>query len=268
MNLLYATLLGLLQGVTEFLPISSSGHLVLAETFLEVDQGGLAFDVALHLGTLLGVVIYFRRDFLLMFTALVNPRKLEEEAREQRFLALYICLGTMPAVLAGYLLKDTAETAFRTAVLIAVTLAGAGLRLLLADRLGKRQRGMKAIGLADVAVIGVAQAFALVPGVSRSGITMTAGLFMGVNRMAAARFSFLLSAPVILGAGVYNLPAIFRHGTEPGQQGFYLAGFLAAAVSGYLVIAFLLRFIQTHSFAVFAYYRLALAGLVLLVKLL
>jgi len=268
MNFFYAIFLGLLQGATEFLPISSSGHLALVEFFLGIEEGGLAFDVALHLGTLLSVVIYFRRDFTMMFTALVKPEMLGEEARSQRLLALYICLGTIPAVMAGYLLKDAAETVFRAPVLIAGSLAGAGLLLLLADKLGKHQRSMKSLRLADVAVIGLAQAFALMPGVSRSGITMTAGLMMGMNRMSAARFSFLLSAPIILGAGVYNLPAIIRQGSEPGQQGFYLAGFLAAAVSGYLVIAFLLRFVQSHSFAVFAYYRFVLAGLVLLTQIL
>ena len=267
MNLFYAIFLGLLQGATEFLPISSSGHLVLAESFLGIEEGGLAFDVALHLGTLLGVIIYFRRDFTMMFTAVVKPRILGEEARSQRLLALYICLGTIPAVVAGYLLKDAAETVFRTPVFIAGSLAGAGLLLLLADKLGKHQRSMKTLGLADAAVIGLAQALALMPGVSRSGITMTAGLMRGLNRMSAARFSFLLSAPIILGAGIYNLPAIIRQGSEPGQQSFYLAGFLAAALSGYLVIAFLLRFVQSHSFAVFAYYRFVLAGLVLLTQI-
>jgi hypothetical protein len=124
---------------------------------------------------------------------------------------------------------------------------------------------MKSIGFVDVVLIGLFQAFALMPGVSRSGITMTAGLMRGFNRMSAARFSFLLSVPVIFGAGVYNLPDIIRQGSKPGQLGFYLAGFFAAAVSGYLVIAFLLRFIQSHSFAVFAYYRFVLAGVVLLI---
>jgi undecaprenyl-diphosphatase len=266
MNFFYAIFLGLLQGATEFLPISSSGHLALAESFLGIKEGSLAFDVALHLGTLLGVIIYFRRDFSVMFIAMVKPRVLGEEAIKQRLLALYICLGTIPAVVAGYLLKDAAETIFRAPILIAGTLAGAGLLLLLADKLGKHKRSMKHIGLADVAVIGLAQAFALIPGVSRSGITMTAALMMGWNRMSAARFSFLLSAPIILGAGIYNLPAIIRQGSEPGQSGFYLAGFVAAAVSGYLVIAFLLRFVQTHSFAVFAYYRFVLAALVLLTQ--
>jgi len=267
MNFFYAIFLGLLQGATEFLPISSSGHLALVEYFLDIEEGGLAFDVALHLGTLLGVIVYFRRDFSMMFTALVTPRDVGEEARRQRLLALYICLGTVPAVVAGYLLKDLAASVFRAPILIAATLAGAGLLLLLADKFGKHRRSMNTLGLADVALIGLSQALALMPGVSRSGITMTAGLMRGLNRMTAARFSFLLSAPIILGAGIYNLPAIIRQGSEPGQQGFYLAGFTAAAVSGYLVIAFLLRFVQSHSFAVFAYYRFVLAGLVLLTQI-
>lgn len=268
MNFFYAIFLGLLQGITEFLPISSSGHLALVESFLGIEEAGLTFDVALHLGTLVGVIIYFRRDFILMFRALVKLRQLSAEERSQRLLALYVCLGTIPAVIAGYVLKDAAETVFRAPVLIAGTLAGAGLLLLLADKWGTHQRPMKSLGIIDVVIIGFAQAIALVPGVSRSGITMTAGLMRGLNRMSAARFSFLLSAPVILGAGVYNLPAIIRQGSEAGQQGFYLAGFIAAAVSGYLVIAFLLRFVQSHSFAVFAYYRFVLAGLVLLTQLL
>jgi undecaprenyl-diphosphatase len=268
MNFFYAIFLGLLQGATEFLPISSSGHLALVEFFLGIKEGGLVFDVALHLGTLLGVIVYFRRDFLMMFTAVARPWISGDEARYQRFLALYICLGTVPAVVAGYLLKDTAETYFRAPILIAAALAGGGFLLLLADKVGKHRRAMKTMGLVDVLLIGLAQALALMPGVSRSGITMTAGLMRGLNRMSAARFSFLLSAPIILGAGVYNLPAIIRQGSEPGQQVFYLAGFLAAAFSGYLVISFLLRFIQSHSFAVFAYYRFLLAFLVLLTQFL
>ncbi len=268
MNFFYAIFLGFLQGATEFLPISSSGHLALVEFFLGIKEAGLAFDVALHMGTLLGVLIYFRRDFTMMFTALVRPGVLGEQAGNQRFLALYICLGTIPAVVAGYILKDAAETVFRAPVLIAGSLTAGGLLLLLADKLGKHQRPMKSLGFVDMAAIGLSQALAIVPGVSRSGITMTAGLMRGFNRMSAARFSFLLSAPIILGAGIYNLPAIIRQGSEPGQQGFFLAGFMAAAVSGYLVIAFLLRFVQSHSFAVFAYYRFVLAGLVMLTQIL
>ncbi len=267
MNFFQAIFLGLLQGITEFLPISSSGHLALVEFFWGIEEAGLTFDVALHLGTLLGVCIYFRRDLLMMLVSLVKPRLLGEDAGYQRRLAFYICLGTLPAVAAGYFLKDIAETSFRSPYLIAATLSGAGLLLLLADKAGKHLRDIKSIGFVDAVLIGIFQAFALMPGVSRSGITMTAGLMRGFNRMSGARFSFLLSIPIILGAGVYNLPDIIRQGSEPGQLGFYLAGFVAAAISGYLVIAFLLRFIQSHSFAIFAYYRFVLAAVVLLIQI-
>ena len=268
MNFFYAIFLGLLQGATEFLPISSSGHLALVEFFLNIEEAGLAFDVALHLGTLLGVFLYFRRDFFTMLTALVNPQVLGAEAGAHRLLVLYICLGTVPAVVAGYFLKDAAETIFRSPFLIAAALAGAGVLLLWADKTGEHLRDMKSIKIADVLLIGLFQAFALMPGVSRSGITMTAGLMRGLNRMSAVRFSFLLSVPVIFGAGVYNLPDIIRQGAVAGQFGYFLAGFVAAAVSGYLVIAFLLRFIQTHSFAVFVYYRFLLAAIVLFIQIL
>ena len=268
MNILYAIFLGLLQGATEFLPISSSAHLALAEFYLGVEQAGLTFDVALHLGTLAGVIIYFRKDFAKMAMAYLTPDKLGEEAGYYRLLVGYIILGTVPGVIAGLLLEDAAENIFRAPVMIAATLAGAGLLLWVADRTGKLQRRFDSIQMADVLVIGLFQAFAIMPGISRSGITMTAGLFRGLNRMAAARFSFLLSAPIIFGAGVYKLPQIIQQGSAPGQFGFYLAGFLAAAVSGYLVIAFLLRFVQTHSFVVFVYYRFLLAALILLGMLL
>jgi undecaprenyl-diphosphatase len=266
MNFLYAIFLGLLQGATEFLPISSSGHLALAEFFFDIEQAGLTFDVALHLGTLLGVIVYFRRDIFMMVQAVFNPGKMGDDADIHRKMAWYICLGTVPAVIAGVLLKDAVETVFRSPLLIAAALAGAGLLLLWADKAGKHMRDMKSITTYDALLIGLFQAIALMPGISRSGITMTAGLFRGLNRMSAARFSFLLSIPVIFGAGIYNLPDIIQQGSQPGQIGFYLTGFITAAISGYLVIAFLLRFIQTHSFAVFVYYRLVLACIIALIQ--
>ena len=189
MNIYYAILLGLLQGATEFLPISSSAHLALAEFYLGVEQAGLTFDVALHLGTLAGVLIYFRNDFIKMGMAFLAPDKLGEEAGHHRNLVFYIILGTVPAVIAGLLLEDAAESIFRSPVMIAATLAGAGLLLWVADRTGKLQRKLDSLRLADALIIGLFQALAIMPGVSRSGITMTAGLFRGLNRMAAARFS-------------------------------------------------------------------------------
>jgi undecaprenyl-diphosphatase len=265
MDWFHAILLGFLQGATEFLPISSSGHLVLAEKVLAVTEAGLVFDVALHLGTLAGLLVYFRRDFLEMGRAFRSGPK-DERALFSRQMAFYICLGTLPAVAAGLLFGSEAETSWRSPLLIAFTLSSIGFLLLVADRKGKRTRDFLAITLGDILIIGMAQAVAIVPGVSRSGITITAGLFLGLKRTAATRFSFLLSAPVILGAGVYNLSDIIRQGLDGGMIGFYGAGFLAAAVSGYVFIAFLLQFVQTRSLAPFAYYRFGLAALVFLMS--
>jgi undecaprenyl-diphosphatase len=254
---------GFLQGATEFLPISSSGHLVLAHRVFGVEEVGLAFDVALHLGTLVGLVIYFRNDFLHMARSLLN-RNLDEEGIFSRNLFIYICIATLPAVLAGVVFGSEAETSWRSPILVAFTLAGVGLLLLIADKKGKCSRKFTALTVKDILLIGLAQALAIVPGVSRSGITIIAGLFLGLERAAAARFSFLLSAPVILGAGIYNLPTIFRQGLEGGMLVSYLTGFIMAAVSGYCFIAFLLKYVRTRSLAVFAYYRFGLAALVLL----
>lgn len=264
MNILYAVLLGILQGVTEFLPISSSGHLVLAEAWLGLEEAGLSFDVTLHLGTFSAVLIYFRQDLWHMARSLWPKSVRDEELLFQRRLAGYLCLATMPAVAAGLLLDEAAATVLRQPVVVAGTLAAAGLLLLAAEKLVTHRRPLKTITMADAMVIGLLQAAAIVPGVSRSGITMTGGLFRGLNRMAVTRFSFLLSAPIILGAGLYKLPESFRQWGGGGQFWFYAAGFLAAALSGYLCIAFLLRFVQTRGFDVFVYYRLFLAGLVLL----
>ncbi len=259
---MYSIFLGILQGATEFLPISSSGHLVLAEHYLGLKEAGLPFDVALHMGTLTAILIYFRRDFLAMFLSLIKGKGSGKDSDFNRKLFLYICLATIPGVFAGLLFGKAAETTLRSPLVIAGTLSGAGLLLLLSERAGRRNRDFKSLTLADALIIGFSQAFAIVPGVSRSGITMATGLFRGMNRMAVARFSFLLSAPIIFGAGVYNIPKIMEQGMKGGQLGIYLSGFLSAAVSGYFVIAFLLRFVQTRSLDIFAYYRFILAAIV------
>ena len=264
MNHFYAILLGILQGVTEFLPISSSGHLVLAEHYLGFSEGGLVFDIALHLGTLAAILVYFRGDFLLMATALLPGRGSDAEGALHRRLFFYLCLATVPGALFGLLLEEPAATLFRSPALVATTLGGVGLLLLWAERSGRRNRDIRALTWTDALLIGFSQALALVPGVSRSGITMTTGLFRDLNREAAARFSFLLSAPIIFGAGVHSLPKLIKEGWEGDSGGIFLTGFLAAAISGYLVIAWLLKFIRTRSFDIFAYYRLAVAGLVFL----
>lgn len=263
MELITAILLGVLQGATEFLPVSSSGHLVLAEALFHIQEAGLSFDVALHMGTLVAILLYFKRDLLAIVGSLFRLGSQEPTARQNQRLALLLIVATIPAAVIGKIYGDQIEENLRQPLVVAATLAGVGLILLWAEKISTRTRFLHDLRLMDAIIIGLAQACALVPGVSRSGITMTAGLFRHMDRTAAARFSFLMSAPIIAGAGLLNLIKISKQGgLLPGQGAFFLAGFFASAISGYLFIAFLMRFIQTRSFAIFAYYRLALAAVV------
>jgi len=257
-----AIFLGLLQGATEFLPVSSSGHLVLAEAFLGVSEAGLAFDIALHMGTLLAILIYFRQDWLAMLTAWLPASAADPARAARRLMLMRIIVATVPAAAAGVLLEDYAAEAFRAPLLVACTLAVFGALLWYADARGRRARGFAAMDMVDALVIGLAQALAIVPGVSRSGVTMTAGLLRGLDRPAAARFSFLMSAPVIGGAGLLNALKIMKTGLAPGQGSFFLTGVVVSALSGYLFIALLMKYIRTRSLAVFAWYRFALAAVV------
>jgi len=268
MSLLHAILLGLLQGVTEFLPISSSGHLALAHYFFGTTEVGLAFDVALHLGTLVAIAIYFSDDLLTMAAAMLRPGRRDDTHRQRRQLCWFLVAATVPGVIAGLLLGKPAETSLRHPAVVAATLSVAGLLLLLADRNGNRNRPLDTMTWKDALLIGCAQALAIIPGVSRSGATITAGLFRHLDRQAAVRFSFLLSAPIIFGAGVHEIPKIIEQGLATNQASLYAAGFLTAALSGYGCVAFLMRFIKARSFAIFAYYRFAISVMVLLALLL
>lgn len=257
-----SVLLGFLQGATEFLPISSSGHLILAEAYFHVQEAGLTFDVALHMGTLLAVLTYFRADMAAIIRDTLCFRSQGSGAKENRQHALFICVATIPAAVAGLFLEDYAASIFRNPALVALNLAVFGALLLWAERRGTQGRIFQSLQMKDALVIGCAQALAIIPGVSRSGITMTAGLFCNLDRPSVARFSFLLSAPIIFGAGLLNLITLLRDGFEPGQALFFLSGFVAAALSGYMFIAILMQYIQKRSFAVFAYYRFLLAAVV------
>lgn len=250
--------LGILQGTTEFLPISSSGHLILAEHFLGIEEATLAFDVMLHLGTLVAVLAYFSSDWLSILQGFLPGAGQNRPSR--RLLALLV-IGTVPGATLGFLLESQVETILRAPWLIAGTLSGVALLLLLAEHLADHRRSFESVGWRDALCIGAAQALAIIPGVSRSGITMTAALFLGLDRIGAARFSFLLSAPIIAGAGLHQNLEFLRCGTT-GLGANCLWGFGAAALSGYGVIAFLMRFLTRHSFRPFAYYRLALAAAV------
>ena len=260
MQPLTALFLGCIQGLTEFLPISSSGHLALLEHYLQVEGGGLSFDVLLHVGSLLALLVYFRADWLGMAKAVLKPSPYTRLERR-----LFICLvaASIPGALAGVLLEHYAKTIFRQPWRIALLLGGVGLLLILAERLARHIRPLTNLRLGDALVIGLSQALAIMPGVSRSGITMTTGLFLGFTRESAARFSFLLATPIIAGAGLYDLLKWLKHPPQDLSWAAGILGFLAALVSSYAAIRFLLRYLRRHTFYPFAAYRLLLAAVVL-----
>jgi len=265
MDILQTIILGIIQGLTEFLPISSSGHLVLMPWLFNWKDPGLAFDVALHFGTLLAVLIYFRKDYweIIKSVFTLNNKKGEQCEYPKVFL-WWLAIATVPGALAGYFLENYAVTIFRFPLVIASTLTGAGFLLYLADRFiastqNKNQdNNLKKIGWKKSLIIGLAQATAIIPGVSRSGATITAGLFLGLDRISAARFSFILSGPIIFGASLLKFPEFISGGLNFAS----ILGILVATISGYLAIAGLIKFVQKTSYKIFFWYRLGLAILI------
>jgi undecaprenyl-diphosphatase len=254
MTLAQAAILGVVQGLTEFLPVSSSAHLALFPWVFGWKDPGLAFDVALHWGTLIALAVYFWREWVKLAAGAL--RVITERAwNDDGTLAAKLIVGTIPAGIAGYFLEDYADRALRSPWLIATMLALVGIVMWVFDRRAKNGDPNVVPGWGAVMVIGCAQALALVPGTSRSGITMIAGLGAGLPRPAAARFSFLLSGPIILAAGVKKLPQIVH-----GDPATTAVGLVCAALSGGFAIAFLLRYLSRGSFAPFVIYRLLLAA--------
>ncbi|APZ42373.1 undecaprenyl-diphosphate phosphatase [Acidihalobacter ferrooxydans] len=254
--------LAVLQGLTEFLPVSSSAHLILVPRLLGWPDQGLAFDVAVHLGTLTAVVLYFRTELARMsveWLASVRGRGTGPEGR----LAWYVLLGTIPVGLAGLLLKDWVETALRSPLVIAWATIGFGVLLGLADWQGRRVRSEHSLGVFGVLFIGVAQALALIPGTSRSGATMTAALALGLTREAAARFSFLLSIPVIVLAGALEIKGLIAS-PDPVHWPTLIGGAVVSAISAFVCIHFFLKWIARLSMWPFVIYRFALGGVLLI----
>ncbi|HUG15001.1 MAG TPA: undecaprenyl-diphosphatase UppP [Thermomicrobiales bacterium] len=263
-----AIVLGIVQGLTEFLPISSSAHLIVVPWLFGWEPFGLAFDVATHLGTLAAVLVYFRRDLLAIargtlrgLPAMRRRRMPEDHAGR---LGVYIIIGSIPAAGAGLLIEGYIDQLFHTEPLsrwalavLAVMLIAVGLLLGAADRYGRRRSGreFEQIGLRDALLIGAAQATALFPGVSRSGSTIIAGLFSGLSRPVAARFSFILGIPVVFGAGMRELSRLARDGIAADERTIFAVGVVTAGAVGYLAIAGLLRFLQRSSTDVFVLYR-------------
>jgi undecaprenyl-diphosphatase len=253
---------GLVQGLTEFLPVSSSAHLTLLPVFFRWEDPGLGFDVALHVGTLIAVLWYFWRDWWDLVVG--AARSLGEGSllgNERAQLLWKIVLASIPAMVMGLAFEKQAEAAFREPTLIAATLAGLGLVLYWADRQPDRNDELHSIPWRGALWIGLAQAAAIVPGVSRSGVTITAARLLGVGRETSARFSFLLSTPVIAGAAVLKIEALLAAWNHTGQ----LLAVVASAAAGFAAIAGLIRYVRTRSYLPFVLYRLVLAALVLAV---
>ena len=255
--------LAVVQGLTEFLPISSSGHLVLVPYAFGWNDQGPAFDVAVHFGSLIAVLLFFRTDVAALLRGGVQVLGGRVETIESR-LALGIGLGTVPAAVAGLLAAGWIESNLRSPAVIVVTLSGYAMLMLLADRYGKRTRDIADVRVKDALLIGLAQTLALIPGTSRSGVTITAAMALGLERQDAARFSFLLAVPVILLATGYEMLGMLL-GDEPVPWAdFGIAAFIAGIVA-YLSIDFFMRFVSRIGLLPFAIYRLLLAGIILYV---
>ena len=260
MDLMHALVLAIVQGFTEFLPISSSGHLVLVPVVFGWPDQGLAFDVAVHMGTLSAVLFYFRDALWPMTRDTLGTLRGGRRTRESD-LAWCVIIGTVPTVICGALFADQIGTLLRSPLVIAATMAGFGVLLWFADVRGTRNRPEASIGWRDAVIVGLAQALSLIPGTSRSGITITAALFLGLERQAAARFSFLLSIPIIVAAIAYELTKLLR---DPAPVDWLALGVGAAAagIVAYLTIRGFIALLERMGMAPFALYRLLLAAVI------
>ena len=271
-DLLKAAILGIVQGLTEFLPVSSTGHLVLLEEGLHVSQDkfGLTFDAALHLGTLLAILVYFWATVIRLLTAwLGSIRARRWDIDTDSRLAWLIIIGTVPAAVIGFLFESTVEEKLRDPVVVATMLILFSGALILAELWGKKRLQASQLGVPGALLVGLAQSVALIPGVSRSGITMSAGMLAKLDRQQAATFAFLLSGPIVAGAGLKKLYDVVKEmrngllGREDLQ--FFVVGFIMAGVVGYVTIRFMLAYLREHSLYAFVVYRLALGAIVLAV---
>lgn len=253
MTIFQAAILGLVQGITEFLPISSTAHLRLVPAVLSWPDGGAAFAAVIQLGTLMAVIGFFLRDLVRMIGAAVTPATRRDlDAR----MLLYMVAGTVPIGVVGLLAKHAIEGPLRSILVIATSLIVVGLLMAVVEKTARHERPLESFTLRDALMVGLAQSLALIPGTSRSGITLVAAMLLGFRRDAAARFSFLLSIPAVAAAGVFELPKLMRN-HEVGATAL-VVGLATAAISGYLSVAWLLRFLRTRTTYGFVVYRVAL----------
>lgn len=271
MEIFAAAILGIVQGLTEFLPVSSTAHLIIVPWFLGWKPEGLAFDVALHVGTAIAVLTFFWREWVRLARGmLIGLKEGKLLGNSDQRLAWLLIVGTLPALVAGLALEKTADRQLRSPLIIVCTLVLLGALLFVAEKRSRQNRTIEKFTWADSLSIGFSQAIALIPGVSRSGITMTTAMLRNSTRTSAARFSFLLSTPVIIGAAILvslRLVNAVRHpmdSVETIHWGALAVGLVCATVSGFLCIRFFLRYLQTKSFLPFVIYRFLLAGLILI----
>lgn len=260
MTVFQAFVLGVVQGLAEFLPISSSAHLALAPWALGWQDPGLAFDVALHLGTLLTVLWYFRKDWGALLVSAWQIMQSRRVTTPEQWRVIFLIIGTIPGAIAGLLLEDAAETTFRTPALMATTLMLMGVLLWAADRFLPQSRSIGEMTWRDALLVGVAQACALVPGFSRSGTTITGARLLKLDRTSAAVFSFLLSMPITAAAAVLKVPDAIAEGISPPL----VVGIISAAVSSWLAISVLLKYVSRRSYGIFAVYRLLVGAAIFL----
>ncbi|HLX43841.1 MAG TPA: undecaprenyl-diphosphatase UppP [Bryobacteraceae bacterium] len=259
MPLIHAIVLGIVQGLTEFLPVSSSAHLIIVPWLLGWDDGGLTFDVALHVGTLISVILYFFRDWVQIIAqgfGLTIGR--DGGLSKNRNLLWLLVAATVPGGLFGFLFEKQAETSLRSPYVIATTAIGIGIVMWLAERIGRKQKDISHISATDAVLIGTAQALAIIPGVSRSGVTISAGLFRNLDRESAARFSFLLLTPITAGAALKKFWDLHKHegGVPPEMHTPFIVGIIVSAIVGALAIQFFLNFLRHRSLNLFICYRI------------
>jgi undecaprenyl-diphosphatase len=264
LELIQAILLGVVQGLTEFLPVSSSGHLLLSQYFLGVDQErfGLAFDASIHTGTVVAVIWFFRRDLLRMLRAFLSSFGGLDLAETDQRMAYLILAASVPAGVVGFLFEDFFATVVRSPWIVVGNLVLVGALFIVAEATGRMNQRASKMTFLGALGIGLAQTAALVPGVSRSGATITMGLFLGLRRDEAARFSFLMSVPITSAAAALSLAEVLNEGMDAHEAWLFLAGSVSSAMVGYLAIRFLLNYLARHSLRAFAYYRFALAAVV------
>jgi len=262
-NYFYSAIFGIIQGITEFLPISSSGHLIILHNFITLPiSNEMAFDVILHFGSLLAVIYFFRKDIASLFLSWLKSFKGERDSLSK--LSWLIILGTIPAALVGFFFNDLIENVFRSVLVVAAMLVLVGILFIIFERYSKQNKEFNNIGFKEVLIIGFAQIIAFIPGTSRSGITIIAGLSANLKRGAAVKFSFLLSIPIIFGAVINKIPFIIKNKPITEEMFILVVGFIFSYFASFFTIKFFISFVKNRSLNIFAIYRFILAAIILI----